>query len=365
MTQPVSARLWARARRRVTPSLTAGLLGFAGLTGATSASAQASAADKAAAETLFDEGLSLMKTGNYAEACKRLESSQRIDPGIGTLLYLAECYENVGKTASAWATFREAASAANAAGQERRAALGRERAEKLKPLLSKLTITLAAGNESIEGLEVLHGGRPVAKGLWGTPIPVDPGPHELVVRAPGYEPFTTEVTVEAGGKSAELEVPPLTKAPEAANPTPTAPETAAASHSTPAQVKLDAPVAPGDSSSSGSTQRTAGLAVAGLGVVGLGVGTFFGLKALSKSDEEQELCETDAACPEEDRETVLELNQDARDAATLSNIGFIAGGVLAAGGLVLYLTAPDDEDAARLVVTPTVGGAQIRLGGAF
>src|SRR6186713_2555584 len=81
------------------------------------ASAQADAQQKAAAEALFDEAYQLLAQGQYESACRRFEQSQEIDPGVGTLLYLGDCFERSGKTASAWATFREASSAALAAGQ--------------------------------------------------------------------------------------------------------------------------------------------------------------------------------------------------------------------------------------------------------
>ena len=71
------------------------------ISGALPAWAQPSAADKATAEALFDAALDLMRKGRNEEACPRLEQSHRIDPGIGTLLYLAECYEKTGRTASA------------------------------------------------------------------------------------------------------------------------------------------------------------------------------------------------------------------------------------------------------------------------
>src|SRR5947207_15885135 len=83
----------------------------------TPAHAEAGAAQKAAAESLFDDALKAMKSGHFTEACPKLEESERIDPAIGTLLYLGECYEKTGRTASAWATFREAASAAQAQGE--------------------------------------------------------------------------------------------------------------------------------------------------------------------------------------------------------------------------------------------------------
>ena len=55
--------------------------------------------ERIAAEALFDEGKSLMIEGKLAVACEKLEQSQRIDPAVGTLLYLAECYEKSGRTA--------------------------------------------------------------------------------------------------------------------------------------------------------------------------------------------------------------------------------------------------------------------------
>src|SRR5690606_17820160 len=141
--------------------------------------AQTSAADKAAAEALFDQGLELLKSGAYDEACPKLESSQRIDPGVGTLLYLGECYEKLGKTASAWATFREAASAADAAGQSDRSKVATDRAQRLLPRLLQLELEPAGELAEVEGLEVLRGGRPVPRALWGSPIPVDPGEHVI------------------------------------------------------------------------------------------------------------------------------------------------------------------------------------------
>ena len=59
--------------------------------------------NKATAEALFTEGRALATSGKCAEAIPKFQASQKLDPGVGTLLNLAECYEQVGKTASAWA----------------------------------------------------------------------------------------------------------------------------------------------------------------------------------------------------------------------------------------------------------------------
>ncbi|HEY2733078.1 MAG TPA: tetratricopeptide repeat protein, partial [Polyangiales bacterium] len=96
---------------------------------ASSVRAQTSATDKALAENLFDRGIALMRQGQFAEACTQLEQSNNIEHGIGTMLYLAECYEKLGRTASAWAMFREASSAARAEGQSDRSKTGTARAD--------------------------------------------------------------------------------------------------------------------------------------------------------------------------------------------------------------------------------------------
>src|ERR1700743_3286590 len=132
--------------------------------GARVAEAQVSAADKATAEALFDRGLTLLKEGRLEEACQRLEQSNTIEHGIGTMLYLAECYEKSGRTASAWALFREASSEAHAAGQVERATAGRQRAARLEPTLSRLTIEVPDAAR-VPGLEVTRNGTPVAKGV--------------------------------------------------------------------------------------------------------------------------------------------------------------------------------------------------------
>jgi Flp pilus assembly protein TadD len=69
---------------------------------------QLSAEKKAAAETLFEDGKRLKKEGNFLEAARKFEQVQKLDPGIGTLLHLAESYERAGFFASAHSGFMAA-----------------------------------------------------------------------------------------------------------------------------------------------------------------------------------------------------------------------------------------------------------------
>ena len=300
--------------------------------------AQKSVDDKAAAEALFDHAKRLLAAGRYAEACPKFAESQRLDAGIGTLLYLADCYEKNGQTASAWAGFREAAAAAKAAGQPEREKIARDRAAALEPTLSKLTLTVEPANV-LDGVEITRNGVPVGKALWGTAIPVDPGPHKIEAAAPGKKHWSGRVMVGTNGATAALHVPKLADEPRApATPTPTP---------TP------------DDTDKGSGQRTVGLVLGAAGVVGIAVGAAFGVQALSKDDEADTFCRKNAPnlCSEEG----VSLGDQAHTAATFSTIGFGVGAALLAGGAVLYFTAPSGR--ARPVVSPTSAG--LAFEGAF
>ena len=332
----------------LTPAL--GLALYAG-----SAAAQASASDKAAAEALFDQGVRLMKQNGFAEACPKLEESNRIDPAVGTLLYLGECYERVGKTASAWATFREAASLATTSNQPDRARTATTRAQELEPKLSRLSIELAPEVGRIQGVVVKRGTQRIEPSLYGTALPVDPGEYRVEVSAPGYETWTTPITVAAGG-NASVRVPGLVKAAESPT-TPVAPAPSGAAPAAP--VPASSPPA-SDSASSGSlsTQQILGLVVGGVGVVGAGLGSYFGVRAISRNSEAEDECSSNNLCSQKG----LNLTDDARSDANFSNIAFVAGGVLLTTGVVLYLTGgPSERERVTLVplVAPNLAAASL------
>ena len=48
-------------------------------------------------------------------ACEKLAKSQSLDPGMGTQYRLAECYEKLGRLASAYEQYTAVADAAKAA----------------------------------------------------------------------------------------------------------------------------------------------------------------------------------------------------------------------------------------------------------
>ena len=116
------------------------------------------ASEKAAAEALFHKGTELMQAQSYADACAKFEASNAIEPGLGVKLWLADCYDRVGRTASARALFSEAAAMAQKTGQDDRARAASERASELEPRLSTLELVPPAQGLPADVSVTLDGG---------------------------------------------------------------------------------------------------------------------------------------------------------------------------------------------------------------
>lgn len=301
-----------------------------------------SGGNRAAAEALFNQGRDLMTAGKFVEACPKFEASQQLDPGLGTMLNLAECYEKTGRTASAWAEYREAIPLARAAGSKARQDLATERAQALQERLSTLTIRAMSGEDSNAHLEIRRDGVALQEAELGAPIPVDPGEHVVEAVAPGKQPWSSKVQVGPNAAKVAVEIPALQASGNGAAPTPAAQTPATATSTT-------APVTDNDASDPGAARRTTGLILGGAGVVGIGIGAFFGIQASSKwSDAKGKCTDYPYNCGAEGQD----LRSSAHSAATVSTVGFIAGGALLAAGAVIYFTAPK-RDSVALVVGPS------------
>jgi hypothetical protein len=261
------------------------------------------------AEGLFAEGRALLERGNFAEACPILESSQALEPAVGTLLNLALCYEKLGRSASAWAAWRDAALLAERTHDpQARQALARKRAAALEGTIPH--IVLKVTDPELVGLAVTKDGAPLDRGSWSTDLVVDPGVHTFTASAPGKRAWTSSVKVD-GAASVELVVPPLDDVP-AASPPPTPPA--------PPPVPPPTPL------------RTAGWIATGAGVATAIVGIAFGLSAKSQFDQTATHC-TDTFCDAQG-------SADRHDAVVHGNVAtgvFVGGLVVAAGGAVLWI----------------------------
>jgi hypothetical protein len=297
----------------------------------------ASAQEQAAtAEALFREARELVAKGNYAAACPKFAASQRLDPGYGTLYNLAECLAKQGRTASAWAAFHDAASVAKAAGQAEREAKALRGAQSVESKLERMVIKVKAPQP---GLVIKRGGVTIDEAAWGSPLPIDPGKHLVEATAPGKRPFTLEVASGGPGSSVVVEIPPLEDAPriDAGLGPPLPPS---APPSPPTEAPPDA----------GRTRRIAGIVTGSVGVVGLVVGAAMGASAKSKWNTAQTQDCKGTVC----NQPGVNLVSSAKSAATVSTVGFVGGGLLAAAGIALIVTAlpPRATSTGQLILVP-------------
>jgi hypothetical protein len=279
------------------------------------------------AQSLFDDAKALMNAGRAAEACPKLEESQRLDPGSGTLANLAKCYEQTGRLASAWSTYLEAAVAAKAAGNPDRESGARTRAAALAPRVSKLLVGVAP-DARVAGLSITRDGVAVGPPQWGVAIPLDEGEHTVVAVAPGFVEWRTVAVVHGEGTTTQITVPRLL-----------VDQTAGA---------VPPPEQAGKRTTGLGTQRIVAISAAGVGVIGLTLGTIFGVKAMSDHSESEKYC-SGGNCTDPRGVTA---GNDARSAGNIATIGMIVGGVALAGGVTLWFTAPKSKPSAEVAVGP-------------
>jgi hypothetical protein len=152
----------------------------------------------------------------------------------------------------------------------------------------------------------------------------------------------------------------------------TAPAAAAppAAAAAPPPTEAAPPPPPAEKKSGGSPLRTVGFVTAGVGVAAIVGGVVTGLMARSAETDAISTCDEDNVCPES-----AEADFDsASSLATVTNVLFIGGGVLAAAGVGMIIfgggggeKAPAAASAPHLRLTPLVAadGAGLFATGAF
>ena len=288
----------------------------------------ASPADVQAADGLFRSGKAALESGDLATACARFTESQRLDPAPGTLLNLAECEQRSGKVATALAHAREAR--AELAPADFRVAFADAKITELARRAPRLTLKL--GGPDV-GAKVLRDGANVPATSFGKAIPIDPGRHLLVVRALGHADARVEVALkEKDDRTVELTPGPALSGDDA-----------------------------GVESQPGSLRRTGGIVAGGVGLAGLAVGAVMAFVAKETYDGALAHCPNG---PNSCDAKGVQGGTSAHGQAAASTTAFAAGGILLAGGVVLYLTAPA---VGAVALAPAMGptGAGVSLSGAW
>jgi len=275
-------------------------------------------AQSQAAEALFRQAKTLMAKGEFAEACEKFSASHELEPGVGTLLYLGDCYERAGRFASALDTFRQARVLAQARGDRERDHLASVRSAALEPRVPK--VELRVGAEQPADLQLTMNGAPIDRREFNRALPRDSGAYELRFSAPGYEAYTTRIELRNGqGRPAVVNAPRLVSL---------AATTSEPERAVPAEA--------------GGTQRVLAWVLGGTGVaLGIGAGVLAVLAA-GKNDDSKADC--DPVDPNRCNPRGVSAREDAQSLATAATVTGLLGGLSLAGGVVLYVSAPSTSE---------------------
>ena len=315
---------------------------------------------------LVRDAKKLMAKRQFSAACPKLQEAQRLAPSPKMLLELALCHEKEGRTATAYAEFNTVVQQAEWEGPKQAAKTAKAHLAALDPRLSRITVKVPTTSET-DGMQVTMDGMPLARTAWNLPQPVDPGRHEIGATGQGREPWSTTIRINGDHEQQVVQVPP----PVSKSRTAAAPETVAQKEAraedpnygeTPVVKEEEAPRKTGP-------KPVMGYVVAGAGVVAVGVGSYFGFQAVQKRKDSDSFCTR--GCSQQG----IDLNDEAKSAAWVSNISIGLGLVgVGVGTYMLLKPSPaassDKQEEPALTsirVAPQVAssGAGISVGGAF
>jgi len=337
----------------VAPRLLAGALCLCTLLGAGTTHAadseQAGDATRSAARKLGVDGVRAYEAGKYDVAMDRLERAYKVlaVPSLG--LWSARALEKNGRLVEAAERYVKTTrlpvdSSSDRAVQEQAKKDAAREHEALVPRIPNLVVEIEGAPS--DDVQVTVAGVPINAALVGTPFPANPGPIVVVAESGAQRVEGKATLVE--GETSTVVLDFSGAPPTASDGTPTEPPRAAASSS----------AVEADSTAKGGWRPVVGWTAVGLGAGGLAAGLVTGLLAQDKFNALE--CEDSGACPAgSSSDEVASINQ----LRTVSTIAFIAGGVLAAGGITLLLIPPKKTSAAYL--TPYVGTTTLGIRGTF
>jgi hypothetical protein len=219
--------------------------------------------------------------------------------------------------------------------------------------------TLVFAAEDVTGRDLVDvtvsaDGRRITSKLDGQAVPLNPGSYTFHFESSGRPSVDRQVRVQEGEKNEGVAVVFEAGVPAPAAPAPAVPAPAVPAPSVPALAVAGAGSA--EAIEPSGPWKTVGWVLGGAGVVGLAVGAASGVVALKDKSAAQ--CDANGVC---NPGTVGGI----KSAARVSDVGWIAGGVLLAGGAALVLFAPGASRGATAAATVTVVPVVGPTGGAI
>ncbi len=320
------------------------------------AAAAQSDADRATARQLAKEGHVAYDEQDYATAADRFARAAGLVPAPTLWLGLARAQAGLGKLVSAQELYRkigrEGVAKGSPAPWSRALKSAAKEVAALEPRVPRVVLDVkgpSAAKVTIDDVEV------PAVAL-GADRPVDPGTHVVRATAEGFAPAERSFQIAEGERAsvtlALAALPAATPPAFALTPPVGAPEPAAPRR---------APPGPEPAAPASGWRQSVGYAALGVGAAGVALGGVVGVLFLRQRGVLKDDCIPADKCPPAMRDDVDRYHLY----GTLSPVGLLAGGALAAGGVALLLTAPRPTSSQGRSLAPALGPGYAGLRGGF
>lgn len=325
-------------------------------------------AEKEQVRAFGSDGIKLYEAGKLEEAIVQFRKANAIYPTPQGTLYMARCHAKLGRLVRAreiYTDFTFQKAPPNASQNARDAhAVAEAELENLRARIPTLTIVLVGtlppdAEVSLDGV-ILPAAELASKD-------VDPGTHTIVAKrksvlssAASKTSAGSELVVERSVTLAEsqrlhieLELRPARRNEPPAPEQPTA---------IPGGSPAPDPVSnePGGATPPGAGSRTLPIVAFATGTLSLGVGIATGITALGKAGDLKARCPAKRCAPEDEA-----VARDAHTLATISTVGFMAGGLAVGAGALLLIVRKPAPNLAVSSIQVRAGVASLEVAGTF
>jgi hypothetical protein len=288
----------------------------------------------------FQQAIELEQAKDWGGALRLFREVGQVRMTPQVRFHIGVCEENLGRLAVALGSYELALRDAEAVGGDFRDEVT-QKVESLRARIPKIVVVRGAGAEAaiIELDGVALGAASI-----GAELPVDPGPHAVTARAPGFSPFEATVDAAEGAKAnveVELARMPSPEPAPAPQPPPADPQTARRSRALP-------------------------YAIGAAGAASLLASGIFLILQNNKVGELDDVCGPSRnQCPESSRSTY----DSAKTYNTLSRVTLGIGLVAIGTAVTLIVTEPRPKPAAsarlQLNIDASPGAGTAALAGVF
>ncbi len=310
------------------------------------------------AQDLVEQGRVLGQHGKWGDALERFERAATLSGKTSPQLafYVGYAESRVGKLVAAAVDLRRAIDLATDAKNEQVAKAAQAELPDVEARTPALTITV---NGTATPVSLQVDGAPLGVVALGSPVPLDPGSHSVVVQF-ANGPATKQVALVERQHLA-LAVDPLHRIERRRASAPVAPSTGS---SPPNGSTVALPPA---ATNDGSTRKTISYALMGVGGAALVTGGVFYLLARSALSPVTTFCMGASSCHPPSDSSIPSDYSDAKTKDTIAIVLASAGGAMAATGIVLFATRPSSTPSASAALSPWfgVGGGGASLSGRF